>query len=79
MKGQKITCSYGMNGPWSAVLRGAYNKTKKKNKFKCTVCYQAFASRCNLSNHVKFKLLPIFRTEGAENVLPLIEHKVKFL
>jgi hypothetical protein len=79
MKDQNITCSYGMNGLWSAVLRGAYNKTKKKNKFKCTVYYQAFTSRCNLSNHVKFKLLPVCRAKGAENVLPLIEHKVKFV
>ena len=32
MKDQNITCSYGMNGPWSAVLCGAYNKNKKKKQ-----------------------------------------------
>ena len=55
--------SYGMNGPWSTVLCGAYNKTKKKNKFKCTKTFK----------------LQLLLAEGAQNVLPLIEHKVKFL
>ena len=56
-----------MNGPWSTVLRGAYNKTKKKNKFKCTKTF-----RLQL-------LLLVFRAEGVENVLLLIEYQVKFL
>ena len=56
-----------MNGPWSTVLRGAYKKTKKKNKFKCTKTFKLQL------------LLLVFRAEGVENVLLLIEYQVKFL
>ena len=56
----KYYSSYGMNGPWSTVLRGAYNKSKKKNKFKCTKTFKLQL------------LLLVFRAEGVENVLLLI-------
>ena len=46
--------SYGMNGPWSAILRGAYKKEIKK-KIKCKICFQSFTNEGNLENHMKYK------------------------
>ena len=53
-KMEKIPISYGMNGEWSAILRGAYQKTKKE-KIKCRICFQSFTNQGNLAIHMKYK------------------------
>ena len=44
-----------MNGPWSAVLRGAYKKKDAKKKVKCSTCFVSFMNHSNLANHVNAK------------------------
>jgi hypothetical protein len=46
-----------MNGPWSALLNGAYkNKSDYHLKsFKCLHCSQRFSKSCYLTNHIKYK------------------------
>ena len=51
---KKIPISYGMNGPWSAILRGAYKK-EKQQKLQCYICFQSFVNNGNLQNHMKHK------------------------
>ena len=41
-----------MNGPWSAILRGAYNKSIEKKRVKCPKCSRTFANKGNLANHL---------------------------
>ena len=51
---KKIPISYGLNGPWSAVLQGAYKK-EKKEKIQCEIFFQSFTNKGNLRNHIKHK------------------------
>ena len=49
-----IPISYGMNGPWSAILRGVYKEqSKKKNQMQNML--QSFINEGNLENHMKYK------------------------
>jgi len=42
-----------LNGPWSAILNGAYKPPQSKNKIKCTICFRSFTNEGNLANHIK--------------------------
>lgn len=42
-----------LNGPWSAILHGAYKKIQKVSMpYKCTKCHKSFRNAGNLANHV---------------------------
>ena len=42
-----------LNGPWSALLRGAYKTQSEVKLFQCNRCYKRFKSQGNLTNHAK--------------------------
>ena len=52
---EKIPISRTLDGPWSAILTGAYKKKKTQIRPKCSICLSSFTNAGNLANHMRIK------------------------
>ena len=55
MENNKPKISRTLNGPWSAILRGAYKPQPKRSDIQCPICKARFGNDGGLATHMLHK------------------------
>ena len=71
-----VPVSKKLNGPWSALLRGAYKKTPQKH-LKCPRCLQSFGNEGALQRHLSAKHIEEPSKDKIESLLPKLRERKK--